>query len=72
MTTRAKFSVQSKTESKDGYKVSLAAVTAGSEDNAAFFKYTPSGIIDMGLIQKETADQFVPGKEYYVDFTAAE
>lgn len=73
MSTRAKFLVQTRTESKDGYQVTLTAVTTGnSEENASFFKYTPSGTLTMGLVQPETAESFVPGKEFYLDFTEVE
>lgn len=72
MLTRAKFTVQSKTETKDGYRVLLTAVTGTSEENATFFKYTPNGTIEMGLVQAETAGKFVPGKDYYIDFTEVE
>ncbi len=69
MSTRAKFVVQERRELKDGFQVILNAVTGDSEENKSFFKYTPSGRLDMGLVQADTADQFVPGKEFYLDFT---
>lgn len=69
MATRAKFVVQEKRELKDGFQVILAAVTGDSDENKKFFKYTPSGRLDMGLIEKDTADKFKPGVEYYIDFT---
>ena len=69
MSTRAKFTVESKTEVKDGYRVRLTAVIGSSAENATFFKYTPSGVLEMGLVQESTADQFVVGKSYYIDFT---
>lgn len=72
MKTRAKFVVQSRTESKDGYTVLLSAVTSTSPENSSFFKYTPSGTINMGLVQPETAEHFKPGTELYVDFTVVE
>ena len=72
MKTRAKFTVQSKTEMKDGFRVTLTAVTATNEENALFFKYTPTGTLEMGLLDHETAEIFEPGKDYYLDFTPAE
>lgn len=72
MTTRAKFYVESKTEIKDGFKVNLRAVSAIGDENEKFFKYTPSGSLELGLVQKETADKFTVGKEYYLDFTEVE
>ena len=72
MKTRAKFLVQERTETREGFRVKLAAVTGTSEENASFFKYTPSGTLDMGLVSEETAKVFVPGKEFYLDFTEVE
>lgn len=69
--TRAKFFVQTKTETKEGYQISLAAVVNNNEENASFFKYTPSGVINMSIVQEDAAKYFTPGKEYYVDFTEA-
>ncbi len=67
MTVRAKFKVQSVSEGS----VKLSAVTDGSEENKTFFKYTPYGEIQMGMVNPQTAEQFVPGQEFYVDFTPA-
>ncbi len=69
MTIRAKFKVQSVTESEGGLKTAtLHPVTSGSPENAQFFKWTPSGQIQLGTINPKAAEQFVPGKEFYVDF----
>lgn len=72
MAVRAKFKVQSVTEVEGGFKsVKLFPVTSGSPENAEFFKWTPSGSIDMGTINEAAAEQFKPGQEFYVDFTPA-
>lgn len=72
MSIRAKFKVQSVTETEGGLKsVKLFPVTSGSPENAEFFKWTPSGAIDMGTINPVAAEQFKPGTEFYVDFTPA-
>lgn len=69
MTIRAKFKVQSVTEQEGGLKTAtLHPVTSGSPENAQFFKWTPSGQIQLGTINPAAAEQFVPGKEFYVDF----
>ncbi len=68
MTTRAKFAVTEKTELKDGYKVKLNAIYSGSDEDKAFWKYTPSAEITMSLVMPETAAQFKVGTFYYVDF----
>ena len=71
--TRCKFEVMAKHEHKahDGsdFKIDLQAVTNGSEENDSFFKYTPSGQLSLGIVNQETADQFVIGEEYYIDIT---
>lgn len=69
---RAKFKVSSKTEFESGKKVELYAVHSGSKENEEFFKYTPSARIELQTINEEAANKFNVGKEYYVDFSAAE
>ncbi len=71
-TVRAKFKVQSVTESEGGLKTAnLTPVTSGSPENEKFFKWTPGGQIQLGTINPHAAAQFVPGKQFYVDFTPA-
>lgn len=70
---RAKFKCMSVTESEGGLKsASLQPVTGGSPENANFFKWTPSGQIQLGTINPEAAKLFVPGREFFVDFTPAD
>jgi hypothetical protein len=69
---RAKFTVDSITEFITGKKISLLPVVCGSEENEAFFRYTPSGKIEMQTLNEEAAKQFEVGKNYYVDFTLVE
>lgn len=73
MTTRCKFRCNEVTKRsfKDGfeYTAKFSAVYSGSEDNKEFFKYTPSGSLDIGVYKE---DLFQPGKEYYIDITEAE
>jgi hypothetical protein len=74
MTVRAKFKVIEKTERYGGngaVDVKLAAVTDGSDENKQFWKWTPTGVITMSTINKDAADQFGIGDEFYVDFTKA-
>lgn len=69
-TVRAKFKVQSVTETEGGLKTaSLQPVSSGSPENAEFFKWTPSGSIQLGTINPAAAEQFKPGTSFYVDFT---
>lgn len=69
---RAKFTVTLKTQTVEGWKIELQAVTRTTPENEAFFKYTPMGKLEMALLKGETAELFEVGKEYYIDFTPAE
>lgn len=69
MTVRAKFKCTEIMMNETGSQITLSPVIATSPENEVFFKWTPSGSIKMGLINPETAKEFVAGKEYYVDFT---
>ena len=74
MTTRSKFkctAVETDDRFPDGNNVKLEAVTSGSEENKSFWKYTPSGSIQMFITNKKAVELFVAGKEYYVDFSKA-
>lgn len=72
ISVRAKFRVELKTQSETGYAVTLAPVTGGSAENDDFYKYTPSGSIQLNTINEGAATHFVVGEEYYVDFSRAE
>jgi hypothetical protein len=72
MNVRAKFSVVEKTQNSSGFKVTLHPVTGGSEENEAFFKYTPAGRIELSTINEAAAESFEVGKAYYVDFSASD
>ncbi len=72
MSVRAKFKVESVTNSENGGSVKLAPVTTDSAENEAFFKWTPWGSIEIGTVNEEALRQFAPGDEFYVDFTKAE
>ena len=70
---RAKFTCRSKVENEtDGSaNITLEPVVCGSEENKEFYKYTPCGRIELGVLNSEASKQFEQGKEYYVDFTKA-
>lgn len=55
----------------NGFSLAFSAVCSGSEENKEFFKYTPSGNIEFGLVNESTAAKYEVGKEYYVDFSPA-
>lgn len=71
MTVRAKFKVQSVLETQEGSNITLGAVIGGSTENDSFFRWTPSGTINLGVVNPLAAEQFTIGKEVYVDFTPA-
>lgn len=64
---RAKFTCTGKANNQ----VSFLPVFTGSEENKQFWKYTPSGQINMHVDNEAAMEQFEVGKEYYVDFTPA-
>ena len=73
MTVRAKFKVTQVTEHEGALKTArLQAVTSGSKENEELFKWTPSASIDLSTMNPAAAEQFKPGREYYVDFTPVE
>lgn len=72
MKIRAKFECLSVNNMKDGSLITLVPVVSGSPENEQFFKWTPAGKIETSVVSSETAKQFEPGKQYYVDFTPAD
>jgi hypothetical protein len=69
MTVRAKFVCNAKTEHAGGNgKVELLPVINGNDENKEFWKYTPSGKIEMQIDNPAAFGKFEVGKEYYVDF----
>ncbi len=42
-----------------------------SDENSKFWSATPSGQIELGMVNQAAVDQFELGKEYYVTFTEA-
>lgn len=71
MGVRAKFQVTAIHGDKEK-TISMQPVYTGSDENKAFFAYTPAGSISLGVVNEEACKQFEVGKEYYVDFTLAE
>jgi len=73
-TVRAKFRVISVSDAGHGdgsRQVTMEAVTSGSTENESFFKHTPSGHLNLGVMNEEAGKVFEFGKEYYLDFTPA-
>ena len=48
-------------------RVNLAIVYEGSEENEQYFRWTPSGRIEIGLLNPEAWKQLPLGAEVYVD-----
>lgn len=46
--------------------------TDPEHENKAFWDASPQGQIQLGVVNKQVWDKFELGKEYYIDFTAAE
>jgi hypothetical protein len=70
---RCKFRVHTIDKNSDGSgSVKLHPVYSGSPENEAFYKATPGGDITFYSINENAIGKFEVGKEYYVDFTAAE
>lgn len=73
MKIRAKFTCQFITQhAYGGEDVHLSAVVCRNGENAQWAKATPSGKIDMTIDNSDARGAFVPGKEYWVDFTPCE
>lgn len=75
MSVKAKFKVESVTDfgPSMGKQVRLRAVSDdGIPENQRYHKYTPSGEITLSIDNPSAADQFIPGKAFYVDFTSAD
>jgi hypothetical protein len=54
-----------------GTVIKLSPVMNGSDENKEFYKYSPSGSIELGTVNEGAATQFEISKEYYVYFTPA-
>jgi len=68
---RAKFKVSQVMHTEAGNSIQLIPVSVGSEENKEFYRYTPSGQIELSIVNQESASFFEVGQEYYVDFSLA-
>lgn len=70
---RAKFVCESVENFTENKVAKLRAVYGTTEENADFTKFTPSGTLEICISNDAPAsDKFVPGKNYYIDFTETE
>ncbi len=72
MSVRAKFKCVSVLRSKDYATVLLEPVVSGSKENESFYRWTPGGKVELSTINHDAANQFIPGCDYYLDFTLDE
>lgn len=72
MTVSAKFKVSSVEDFGQFRVVKLAAVSATSEENMDWSKWTPSGKIEMSITNPDAFNQFAAGDDFYLTFTKAE
>lgn len=69
---RAKFKCTEKTyRADDTQNIKMSPVIGESPENKSFYKWTPSGSIELLCLNPNASDKFVVGKEYYIDFTEA-
>jgi hypothetical protein len=52
--------------------VTLTPVTSGSDENKEFWQYTPSGKLEMNILNEAAEKYFEVGEEYYLTFEKAE
>ena len=52
--------------------VHLHAVYGDGKANESWSKATPNGSLSMTITNPDALSQFVPGKEYFLDFTPAD
>ncbi len=72
MDVLAKFRCDSIKHTANGSEIELAAVGGNSPENEKFFKWTPCATIKLAIVNHETASVFIPGQEYYVNFSPAD
>jgi hypothetical protein len=74
MTTRCKFTCQSKTLRGSGENAQVeyefTPVTGGTPEDKSFWKWTPSGKLNFACLNPNV--NFEPGKTYYLDISEAE
>jgi hypothetical protein len=72
MSIRCKFKLESITHlANDARSLTMTPVTSGSEENKQFFKWTPSGKLEVYSVNAAAVDGLELGAEYYIDITPA-
>jgi hypothetical protein len=72
MSIRAKMKIESiELYGDGGGRVRMTPVISGSPENESFFKWTPSGMLELGTVNKAVMDQLELGAEMYIDISPA-
>ena len=71
MEIKAKVVCVSTTNHVSQQTVNFQAVTTGSEENKTFSVFTPALNLEMVITNTDAMTAFVPGQEYYLNFTPA-
>lgn len=73
---RAKFHCLSKQKDENGNGTNISLMAVYSDDpnseNKQYWDLTPSGQINLQVLNDAATEKFEVGKEYYVDFIQAE
>lgn len=74
MSVRAKFRCHfiQKADDNSYRTIHMSPVTADTEENKTWSKYTPDGQLTMHVSNPAAFDQFEQGKEYYIDIQLAQ
>lgn len=72
MSVRMKMVVEEIEFHSEGGRVKMTPVISGSPENEMFFKWTPSGVLKIGTINRSALEQFSLGAEMYVDISPAD
>ena len=62
----------SKPESVEKRTLNFTPVSGDEGENKKFWDATPSGSLQLGVVNPETWEHFVLGTAYYLDFTPAD
>ncbi len=74
MSVRAKFNCHYIQHADDNSSITvhMGAVTTGSEENKAWSKLTPGGLVSMHISNPDAFGLFEQGKEYFIDIAPVE
>ncbi len=71
--TKAKFyCTKNEVVNENEHAIGFSAVIDGSEENERFFSLTPSGQLELQVVNQKTAENFEVGQEYYLTISPVE